>query len=72
MNSDSVSSIILLFFKSMLWNLPGGLVVSTLPSNAGNVGSIPGQGAGTPHALQVGKKAKHETNNTVTNSVLFF
>ena len=30
----------------------GGPVVKTSPSNAGGVGSIPGQGAKIPHALQ--------------------
>ena len=31
-------------------NFPGDLVVKTLPSNAGGVGSIPGRGAKIPHA----------------------
>ena len=31
-------------------NFPGGPAVKTLPSNAGVTGSIPGQGAKTPHA----------------------
>ena len=30
----------------------GGPVVKTSPSNAGGAGSIPGQGAKTPNALQ--------------------
>ena len=39
------------------WNkpqgdFPGSPVVKTSPSNAGGVGSIPGQGAKIPHALQ--------------------
>ena len=33
-----------------LWDFPGGPVVKTSPSNAGGVGSIPGQGAKIPHA----------------------
>ena len=32
------------------WDLPGGPVVKTLPSNAGGAGLIPGQGAKIPHA----------------------
>ena len=35
-------------------------MVKTLPSNAGGAGSIPGQGAKTPHASQP-KKPKHKT-----------
>ena len=31
-------------------DVPGGLVVKSSPSNAGSVGSIPGQGAEIPHA----------------------
>ena len=31
-------------------DFPGGPVVKTLPSNAGGAGSIPGWGAGVPHA----------------------
>ena len=34
-----------------LRDFPGGPVVKNLPSNAGDVGSIPGQGTGIPHAL---------------------
>ena len=47
-------------------NFPVGLVVKTLPSNAGALGSIPGWGAGIPHALQSKKpqniKQKHYCN----------
>ena len=32
-------------------DFPGGPVVTNLPSSAGNVGSIPGQGTKTPHAM---------------------
>ena len=32
--------------------LPGGPVVKTLPSNAGDAGSTPGRGAKTPYASQ--------------------
>ena len=34
------------------WDFPGSPVVKTLPSNAGGVGSIPGQGAKITHASQ--------------------
>ena len=33
-------------------DFPGGLVVKTLPSNACGEGSIAGQGAKIPHAVQ--------------------
>ena len=33
-------------------DFPGGPVVKKLPSNAGDVGSIPGQGTKIPHALE--------------------
>ena len=33
-------------------DFPGGPVVKTEPSNAGGESSIPGQGAGIPHASQ--------------------
>ena len=32
------------------WDFPGGTVVGTLPSNAGSVGSIPGERAKLPQA----------------------
>ena len=34
----------------MVGDLPGGPVVKNPPSNAGDVGSIPGQGTKIPHA----------------------
>ena len=40
------------FRLSILGDFPGGPAVKTLPSNAGGVGSIPGPGAETPHALR--------------------
>ena len=43
-------------FEMFVWDFPSGPVVGTLPSNAGGEGSIPGQGAKTPHALP-----KHKT-----------
>ena len=41
-------------------DFPGGPVVKTSLSNAGGVGSIPGQGAKIPHALQPKKKNKKQ------------
>ena len=37
--------------KQTNWNLPGGPVVKTSPSNTGDTGSIPGWGAKIPYAL---------------------
>ena len=36
--------------KKQTRDFPGGPVVKTLPSNAGDVGSIPGQRTKKPHA----------------------
>ena len=36
--------------KDSIRDFPGDLVVKTSPSNAGDVGSIPGEGAEIPHA----------------------
>ena len=33
------------------WDVPGSPVVKSLPSNAGDTGSIPGQGTKIPHAV---------------------
>ena len=39
-------------FKIIItWDLPGGPVVKTLLSNAGDPSSIPGQGIEIPHAV---------------------
>ena len=39
-------------------DFPGGSVVKNLPYNAGDTGSIPGQGTGIPHAAgQLGPRA---------------
>ena len=35
-----------------LGDFPVGLVVKNLPANAGNTGSIPGQGTKIPHAVK--------------------
>ena len=34
------------------WGFPGGAAVRNLPCNAGDMGSIPGQGTRIPHALE--------------------
>ena len=54
--------------KTQYWDFPGGPVVKTLPSRAGGVGSIPGWGAGIPHATQ--PKSQNIKKNTVINSVI--
>ena len=35
-----------------MWDFPSGPVVKTSSSNAGDVGSTPGQGAKIPHAFR--------------------
>ena len=37
-------------FKNYSWDFPGGPVVKNPPCNAGDMGSIPGQGTKIPHA----------------------
>ena len=41
------------------WDFPGGPVVKNPPSNAGDAGSIPGQGPKIPHAA--GQLSPHTT-----------
>ena len=41
-----------------LEDVPGGSGVKIPPSNAGDAGSIPGQGTKTPHNSQCGKKRR--------------
>ena len=38
--------------KPLRWDFAGGSLVKTSPSNAGGVGSIPGQGARIPQTSQ--------------------
>ena len=38
--------------KEMFWDFPDGPVVKNPPSNARDVGSIPGQGMVIPHASE--------------------
>lgn len=54
--------------KTILGNLLGGPVLGTLPFNVGGVGSIPGQGAGIPHALGP-QKQNINRGNIVANSM---
>ena len=42
-----------------LWDFPGGIVVKTLPSNAGGVGSKSGQGTKIPHTAGCIRKWKY-------------
>ena len=44
------------FFFNYPWDFPGGPVVKTLPSNAGDEGSILDHGIKIPHALGPGPK----------------
>ena len=43
----------------VLWDFPGGPLVKNLPSNAGDMDSIPGQGTKIPHAA--GQLSLHTT-----------
>ena len=45
-----------------LEDFPGGPVVKNLPSNAGDIGSIPGRGTKIPHA--VGQLTARETQHS--------
>ena len=38
--------------KQFFWDFPGGPVVKNPPSNAGDVGSIPGRRTKIPHAAE--------------------
>ena len=57
--------------KPLWWEFAGGSLVKTSPSNAGDVGSIPGQGARIPHASQP-KTKTWNGNNAMANSVKTF
>ena len=46
------------YFK-IIWDFPGGPAVKNPPCNAGDAGSIPGQGTKIPHA--VGQLSPHAT-----------
>ena len=64
--------------KRHLEDIPGGPVVKNLPSNAGDIGSIPGQGTKIPHAVgqltvretQHSKKKKKKRERDIWNFVL--
>ena len=40
-------------------DFPGGAVVKNLPSNAGDMGLIPGQGTKIPYAMGATKPMRH-------------
>ena len=46
-------------------DFPGGPVVQKLPSDAGGVGSIPGQGTKIPHAM--GQLSPHTATTEATH-----
>ena len=50
--------------KSDWWDFPGGPVVKNPPSNAGDVGSIPGGGTNIPHAA--GQLSPRDTTTELT------
>ena len=54
---DTLQNVLLKIFY--LGDFPGGPVVKNLPSNAGDAGSIPGQGTKIPHAA--GQLGPHAT-----------
>ena len=45
--------------KKSTWDFPGGPLLKNLPYDAGDVGSIPGQGTKIPHAA--GQLSLHAT-----------
>ena len=49
--------------KSIKGDTPGGPVVKNLPSNAGDSGSIPGQGTRISHAGWYGYKAESDKDS---------
>ena len=60
MNLKSWSPVSVFKKKRNSRDLPGGPVVKNPPSNAGEMGSILGQGTKIPHALRLKKKGKTE------------
>ena len=52
----------LVILKHAVGDFLGSSVVKTLPSNSGGEGSVPGWGAGIPHALW--QKSKQNKNKT--------
>ena len=50
------------------WYFPGGRVVKTSPSSAGDAGLIPGQGTKIPHALGPKNQKIENRSNIVTSS----
>ena len=56
----------------MMWDVPGGPVVKTLPSNAGGVGLIPVREDKTSHALKPKKPKTYNRSSIVTNFYVDF
>jgi len=56
--SCSSTYYLILYWDTSPYHAICGPVVKTLPSNAGGVVSIPGQGTKVPHAMGCGKKKK--------------
>ena len=54
-----------IFSNKINWDFPSDLVVKTLPSNVGEMGSIPGQGATITHAMGCGQISKQKSCNAV-------
>ena len=42
--------------KGLSWDFPGGPVVKNLPSDAGDMGLVPGRATKIPHAVWYGQK----------------
>ena len=55
--------------QNIFKDFPGRLVVKTLPSNAGDMDSIPGWGANTPHGQKNKPLKKKHRSSFVTNSI---
>ena len=64
--NKKVFSKLILHRKSSGRDFPGGPVVKNLPSNAGNVDLIPGQGTKIPHATR--QLSPHATTTEPTCS----
>ena len=55
--------------QNIFKDFPGRLVVKTLPSNAGDMDSIPDWGANTPHGQKNKPLKKKHRSSFVTNSI---
>ena len=57
------------YYPKYTKDFPGVPVIKTLPSNARGVVSVPGWGAGIPHASQLKNQNINNIGNIVTNSI---